>query len=298
MIGTLHSREPFLRSSRSTAARPAGEFARAARATRGAAAASRRRETRFLSQMEGAAAEGADASWVVGVPLVASGDAAEEAPVAAEAPAPKAEGGGKAPGATRPQDVTERSTPRFLRSLHQARRVRGRTARGRRAAGRSLTPSHATQALFGPGTRDNASAVPDADDANYLESLNDAIGKTETELHKRQGAVQKPPDRTAERYWSQFWLAVLHGEEPLSPTVVAMRRTAKDRMTFETAKYQDSTSGKLDMFYAVACACQHWPASRARRALTLARARRARSPTRAHPPCHTRDPACGPNPRR
>jgi hypothetical protein len=64
--------------------------------------------------------------------------------------------------------------------------------------------------------------------------------------------VEKPPDRTAERYWSQFWLAVLHGEEPLAPAVVAMRRTAKERMAFETAKYTDGTANaKLDMFYAV-----------------------------------------------
>lgn len=109
------------------------------------------------------------------------------------------------------------------------------------------------QALFGLGTRDGA-AQPDADDQAFMELLSDAIGKTETELHGRQGAVPKAPDRTAERYWSQFWLAVLHGEQPLTPQVVAMRRTAKERMAFESSKYVNPAAGgsKLDMFYAVA----------------------------------------------
>ena len=80
--------------------------------------------------MEGAAAEGADPTWEV--PLAAAAAAAEEAAAeaeaavpAAEAPAAATKGGGKASGGAagghRPQDVTERSTPRFLRSLHQAR---------------------------------------------------------------------------------------------------------------------------------------------------------------------------------
>jgi hypothetical protein len=95
-----------------------------------------------------------------------------------------------------------------------------------------------------------------------MEQLNDAIGKTETELYKRQGAVPKAPDRTAERYWSQYWLALLHDEEPLTPTVVAMRRTAKERMAFETSKYvnPDVVGGKLDLFYAVSGAwARHAP---------------------------------------
>ena len=121
------------------------------------------------------------------------------------------------------------------------------------------------QALFGPSSRD-ASALPsDPDDAPFLELLNDAIGKTETDLHSRQGLGAKPPDRIAERYWSQFWLALFHDEEPLAPSVVAQRRTAKERMAFETAKYADA-SNKLDMFHAV---------SRARPRLVLRRARRA-----------------------
>ena len=132
------------------------------------------------------------------------------------------------------------------------------------------------QALFGLGTRD-AAAQPDADDQAFLELLNDAIGKTETELFKRQGAVPKAPDRTAERYWSQYWLALLHDEEPLTPSVVAMRRTAKERMAFESSKYVNPAldNGKLDLFYAVSGA---WP-----RAAPLQRsARRARRSSAAH----------------
>ena len=103
-----------------------------------------------------------------------------------------------------------------------------------------------------------------------MEQLGDAIGKTETELHRRQGAVPKAPDRTAERYWSQFWLAVLHDEEPLTPSVVAMRRTAKERMAFETSKYVNpaAESAKLDMFYAVAGA---WPRHASLRPARVAR---------------------------
>ena len=65
--------------------------------------------------------------------------------------------------------------------------------------------------------------------------------------------MPKAPDRTAERYWSQYWLSLLHDEEPLTPTVVAMRRTAKERMAFESSKYVNPAlgNGKLDMFYAV-----------------------------------------------
>ena len=111
--------------------------------------------------------------------------------------------------------------------------------------------TRAAQALFGHGGREEGLA-PDADDLAFMDALNGAICKTETDLHKRQGTVTKAPDRTAERYWSQFWLAVLHGEEPLTPAVVAMRRTAKERMAFETAKYVNPASGKPDMFYAVA----------------------------------------------
>jgi hypothetical protein len=70
--------------------------------------------------MEGASAEGEAA-----VPhfdaLVASGEAHEAAAPAAEAPAPAKTSAAAGGGGTRPQDVTERSTPRFLRSLHQAR---------------------------------------------------------------------------------------------------------------------------------------------------------------------------------
>ena len=134
------------------------------------------------------------------------------------------------------------------------------------------------QALFGLGTRD-AAAQPDADDQAFLEPLNDSIGKTETELYKRQGAVPKAPDRTAERYWSQYWLALLHDEEPLTPTVVAMRRTAKERMAFESSKYVNPAlgNGKLDLFYAVSGA---WP-----RSAPLRRApRAARRSSAAHCP--------------
>jgi hypothetical protein len=135
--------------------------------------------------------------------------------------------------------------------------VRRRCCAGRRCA-HSLRSADvacetaAAQALFGLGTRE-AATQPDAEDQAFMELLSDAIGKTETELHKRQGAVPKAPDRTAERYWSQYWLAVLHDEEPLTPKVVAMRRTAKERMAFETSKYVNPAAGggKLDLFYAV-----------------------------------------------
>ena len=75
--------------------------------------------------MEGASAEGEAA--VPFAALVASGEAHEEAaaPAAeARAEAPAKPSGAAGSGGTRPQDVTERSTPRFLRSLHQARAAR------------------------------------------------------------------------------------------------------------------------------------------------------------------------------
>ena len=231
--------------------------------------------------MEGASAEGEAQAWDH---IVAPGVAEEEAAPAAEAhqPAAQAARPSAAGGGTRPQDVTERSTPRFLRSLHQARAAR-RVRRGVAAAFPSQSrwlscACLAAQALFGLGTRD-AAAQPDADDQAFLEQLNDAIGKTETELFKRQAAVPKAPDRTAERYWSQYWLALLHDEEPLTPTVVAMRRTAKERMAFESSKYVNPAlgNGKLDLFYAVSGA---WPrAAAAQRA-----ARRARRCSAAHCP--------------